>query len=159
MMTGSSMSFDPSKDLGLMMQTIDFLAKFAPEIEQNLEVKKALLTAVFNNSQGTIEKMSDILLAPLNKLIEIQKVAEEQEQQKIQQFVQQRKSEGYSDEQIKGFLIQMRQQGLQNQPKQQQPQQPQPQGQTIHHTHQMLPPTSSAMPNVAGTAIPQGVRR
>ena len=159
MMTGSSMSFDPSKDLGLMMQTIDFLAKFAPEIEQNLEVKKALLTAVFNNSKGTIEKMSDILLAPLNKLIDIQKAAEEQEQQKIQQFVQQRKSEGYSDEQIKGFLIQMRQQGLQNQPKQQQPQQPQPQGQTIHHTHQMLPPTSSAMPNVAGTAIPQGVRR
>ena len=148
-MTGSSMSFDPSKDLNLMMNTIDFISKFAPEIEQNLEVKKALLMAVFNNSKGTIEKMSDILLAPMNKLIEMQKAAEEQEQQKLQQFIQEKKAQGATDEQIKGFLIQMRQQS------QQKPQQqPQTQPAQIHHTHQMMP-----SPQAVTQGNPQGVRR
>ena len=143
--TGSTMSFDPQRDLQMMLQTVDFLSKFAPEIAQNIEAKKAILTAMFNNSKGTVEKMADVLLAPINQLLKLQKSNEEAKQKEIQDFVAQKKAEGWADEQIQGFL---REQAAQKQQKPPQPQQP-PQGvlppNTQHHVHHMAP---QGMPGV-----------
>ncbi|MGA2875348.1 MAG: hypothetical protein ABSE82_07390 [Nitrososphaerales archaeon] len=148
---GSSMAFDRQKDLQIIMQTIDFLAKFAPEITKDLDAKKALLTSVLNNSQGTIEKMKDILLAPIEKLVEMQRMLEEQENQKLQKVVAEKsaelKAQGMPDDQIKekmrAFLMFLRQQN-------QKPAQPPQPAMPPQGAPQPPPPGARPQPVMAG---------
>lgn len=66
---GSRMSFDSAQDLAVVMQTIDFINKFFPEVAQDPEVRKQLLSGVIINSQGTVEKMKDIMTKPIELMI------------------------------------------------------------------------------------------
>ncbi len=102
-MAGSRMSFDRSMDLNVIMQTIDFLAKFFPESYKDLNVRKALLTAVLSNTQGTVEKLKDILIKPFDKMIEVSKESEDQ----LKKLVADLQAKGVPADRIQGFLQQM----------------------------------------------------
>ena len=111
-MAGSRMAFDRNMDLAVIMQTIDFLTKFFPEIMQDMTVKKSFLTAVLNNSQGTVEKMKDDVMKPMLMIVQSQ----QQEQQKLQQVLEQVKAQGGDPQEFMKFLMQRGKQGQSPQP-------------------------------------------
>ena len=100
---GSRMAFDRNQDLQVIMQQIDFVAKFFPEVWANLEAKKAFYEADLNNCQGTIEKMKDTFLKPLDDMID----ASKKQQEQLGAFIDQKKAQGATDQQIQQFLASM----------------------------------------------------
>lgn len=102
-MAGSRMSFDRSMDLQVIMQTIDFLAKYFPESFKDLAVRKALLIGLLNNTQGTIEKIKDTIVKPFDDMIKVSQEGKDQ----LGKIVADARAQGVPEEQIQGFIRQL----------------------------------------------------
>ena len=67
---GSRLSFDRSIDLQIIIQTIQFLAQFYPEVLNDAKARYELLNSALNSSQGSVERKKDVLLEPVKIQIE-----------------------------------------------------------------------------------------
>ena len=70
---GSRISFDKASDNQLIVATIQTLAQFFPETWQDVSVRHAMLTALANNTPGSVEKAKDTILKPLKTQLESRK--------------------------------------------------------------------------------------
>lgn len=89
---GSAMSFDKMTDNKIVLAMIEFIKANYPEIWNDLDSKYAIFQVVLNNTQGSIERIKDILYKPLKAVL-----ASREEMLKLIEFMQ---SKGMSMTQI-----------------------------------------------------------
>ena len=97
-MAGSKMSFDRTRDLQVIMGTVQFIKQFFMEA-WTPENEKILFSALLSNSQGTVEKLKDQLIKPFEMII-----AAKQEQEKNLKALQAKAEAEGKGEMFKKFL-------------------------------------------------------
>lgn len=67
---GSYMAFDKSSDNESVFMLWDYIKANYPEVAQDLDVRYAVFQVILNNAQGSIERIKDTLIKPMQTLLE-----------------------------------------------------------------------------------------